>query len=58
MSTARSECSKSKTLYTDTLEQLKQASSNVLELLGRITQLEELQVKYFSEALFAMDNYH
>lgn len=57
MTAMRSEFGVSQENFANTLSQLEAASSNDTALLERITQLREMEQRYFTEAAEAMDNY-
>ncbi|MDN3613207.1 methyl-accepting chemotaxis protein [Vibrio gallaecicus] len=57
MSTMRSEFIASKGEFSQILGQLESASMSNNDLAERITQLKEMEKRYFSEAAEAMDNY-
>ncbi|MGB1320208.1 MAG: methyl-accepting chemotaxis protein [Vibrio gallaecicus] len=57
MATMRSEFIASKGEFSQILGQLESASMSNNDLAERITQLKEMEKRYFSEAAEAMDNY-
>ncbi|MBW3694587.1 methyl-accepting chemotaxis protein [Vibrio sp. T187] len=57
MAAMRDEFKASQERFTATLSQLESASTNHAELLDRITELKEMEQRYFSEAADAMNNY-
>ncbi|WP_394247377.1 methyl-accepting chemotaxis protein [Vibrio profundi] len=57
MTAMRSEFGVSQENFANTLSQLEAASANDTALLERITQLREMEQRYFTEAAEAMDNY-
>lgn len=57
MNAMRSEFTSSKQDFNSVLNQLTQASSSNPDLAERITQLKQMEQRYFSEAAEAMNNY-
>lgn len=57
MNAMRSEFTSSKQDFNSILNQLTQASSSNPDLAERITQLKQMEQRYFSEAAEAMNNY-
>ncbi len=53
----RQEFAQSKQRFQSVLAELSQASVNHPELAQPITELKQLETRYFSEADLAMDNY-
>ncbi|ROV57790.1 methyl-accepting chemotaxis protein [Vibrio ponticus] len=57
MDTIRAQFEEAKTYYDDSLKELEAASANDPELIARVEEVKQIELRYFAAADSAMDNY-